>query len=156
MFDIVLKLYRAEYVHMFADNTMPPRFVYHYHDCWLKSMDSISLNYDDDSMIDRAATFSYQYMTSEPYSTYLSRHKTIDVKATDDFNTTASKDSVKQLVDNTNNEVNKTGNRSPANMTSEAARQFEKRISDETKTNGMTNQQAQAAQIAGEMHKYRR
>lgn len=156
VFDIVLKLYRAEYVHMFADNTMPPGFVYHYHDCWLKSMDSISLNYDDDSMIDRTATFSYQYMTSEPYSTYLSRHRTTDVEATDDFNTTASKDSVKQLVDNTNNEVNKTGNRSLANTTSEAARQFEKRISDETKTNGMTNQQAQAAQIAGEMHKYRR
>lgn len=155
VFDIVLKLYRAEYVHMFADNTMPPGFVYHYHNCWLKSMDSISLNYDDDSMIDRTATFSYQYMTSEPYSTYLSRHRTTEEPDTDDLNTTASKESTEKLVDNTMNEL-ATGNRSPANMSNEAAAQFEKRINDETKTNGMTNQQAQAAQIAGEMHKYRR
>lgn len=155
VFDIVLKLYRAEYVHMFADNTMPPGFVYHYHNCWLKSMDSISLNYDDDSMIDRTATFSYQYMTSEPYSTYLSRHRTTEEPDTDNLNTTASKESTEKLVDNTMNEL-ATGNRSPANMSNEAAAQFEKRINDETKTNGMTNQQAQAAQIAGEMHKYRR
>lgn len=156
VFDIVLKLYRAEYVHMFADNTMPPGFVYHYHDCWLKSMDSISLNYDDDSMIDRTATFSYQCMTSEPYSTYLSRHRTAETEDTDGINTTASKESAEKLVENASNEVNTTGSRSPANMSQEAAKQFEKRINDETKTNGMTNQQAQAAQIAGEMHKYRR
>ena len=155
VFDIVLKVYRAEYVHMFADNTMPPGFVYHYHDCWLKSMDSISLNYDDDSMIDRTATFSYQYMTSELYSTYLSRHRIVNEQDTDDLNTTASKESAEKLIDNAMNEID-TGSRSPANMSQEAAKQFEKRISDETKTNGMTNQQVQAAQIAGEMHKYRR
>ena len=155
VFDIVLKVYRAEYVHMFADNTMPPGFVYHYHDCWLKSMDSISLNYDDDSMIDRTATFSYQYMTSELYSTYLSRHRNVNEQDTDNLNTTASKESAEKLIDNAMNEID-TGSRSPANMSQEAAKQFEKRISDETKTNGMTNQQVQAAQIAGEMHKYRR
>lgn len=155
VFDIVLKVYRAEYVHMFADNTMPPGFVYHYHDCWLKSMDSISLNYDDDSMIDRTATFSYQYMTSELYSTYLSRHRIVNEQDTDNLNTTASKESAEKLIDNAMNEID-TGSRSPANMSQEAAKQFEKRISDETKTNGMTNQQVQAAQIAGEMHKYRR
>ena len=155
VFDIVLKVYRAEYVHMFADNTMPPGFVYHYHDCWLKSMDSISLNYDDDSMIDRTATFSYQYMTSELYSTYLSRHRIVNEQDTDNLNTTASKESAEKLIDNAMNEID-TGSRSPANMSQEAAKQFEKRISDETKTNGMTNQQVQVAQIAGEMHKYRR
>lgn len=156
VFDIVLKLYRAEYVHMFADDTMPPGFVYHYHDCWLKSMDSISLNYDDDSMIDRTATFSYQYMTSEPYSTYLSRYRTTDAENTDSINTTASKNVANQLMENASNEVNATGNKSPANMSSEAAKQFVKQINDETKINGMTSQQAQAAQISGEMHKYRR
>lgn len=156
VFDIVLKLYKAEYVHMFADNTMPPGFVYHYHDCWLKSMDSISLNYDDDSMIDRTATFSYQYMTSEPYSTYLSRYRTTDAENTDSINTTASKDATNQLMENASNEVNATGNKSPANTSSEAAKQFVKQINDETKINGMTSQQAQAAQISGEMHKYRR
>lgn len=156
VFDIVLKLYRAEYVHMFADNTMPPGFVYHYHNCWLKSMDSISLNYDDDSMIDRTATFSYQYMTSEPYSTYLSRHRTVETEDTDNVNIAASKESAEKLVENASNEVNTAGSRSPANMSQEATKQFEKRINDETKTNGMTNQQARAAQIAGEMHKYRR
>lgn len=156
VFDIVLKLYRAEYVHMFADDTMSPGFVYHYHDCWLKSMDSISLNYDNDSMIDRTATFSYQYMTTEPYSTYLSRHRTVAAENTNSVNTTASKNAAEQLMEYTSNEVNTAGNKAPANMSSEAAKQFEKRINDETKTNGMTNQQAQAAQIAGEMHKYRR
>ena len=76
VFDILLKIYKAENAHIFADEAAPPGFVYHFHKCWLKNIAGIELNYDDDKPIDRPAIFSYQYMSGVPYYEWISRNRT--------------------------------------------------------------------------------
>ena len=76
VFDILLKIYKAENAHIFADEAAPPGFVYHFHKCWLKNIAGIELNYDDDKPIDRPAVFSYQYMSGVPYYEWVSRNRT--------------------------------------------------------------------------------
>lgn len=76
VFDILLKIYKAENAHIFADEAAPPGFVYHFHKCWLKNIAGIELNYDDDKPIDRPAVFSYQYMSGVPYYEWISRNRT--------------------------------------------------------------------------------
>lgn len=77
VFDILLKIYKAENAHIFADEAAPPGFVYHFHKCWLKNVGGIELNYDDDKPIDRPTIFSYQYMSGVPYSVFVSRNRVI-------------------------------------------------------------------------------
>ena len=158
VFDIVLKIYKAENAHIFSDDLMPPGFVYHYHKCWLKMLDSIDLDYDNDSLIDRTATFSYQYMSSVPYSTYIARHQTSNI-VLDEVEIKGDNAAGEQLAAETNASVaddNTHGSRAPAYMTQEGAAQFEKNIANETKAMGSNADQAKAAAMAGEMHKYRR
>ena len=76
VFDILLKIYKAENAHIFADEAAPPGFVYHFHKCWLKNIAGIELNYDDDKPIDRPVVFSYQYMSGVPYYEWISRNRT--------------------------------------------------------------------------------
>ena len=76
VFDILLKIYKAENAHIFADEAAPPGFVYHFHKCWLKNIAGIELNYDDDKPIDRPAIFSYQYMSGVPYYEWISCNRT--------------------------------------------------------------------------------
>lgn len=156
VFDIVLKIYRAENAHIFSDDLMPPGFVYHYHRCWLKTLDSIDLDYDNDSLINRTATFSYQYMSSVPYSTYLARHQISNI-VLDEVEVKGDNEAGEQLAKEAEAATDNThGSRAPAYMTPEGAAQFEKNTAEETKAMGSNADQAIAAAMAGEMHKYRR
>jgi len=74
VFDILVKIYKAENTHIFADEAAPPGFVYHFHKCWLKNVGGIELNYDDDKPIDRPVVFSYQYMSGVPYYEWVTRN----------------------------------------------------------------------------------
>ena len=77
VFDILLKIYKAENAHIFADEAAPPGFVYHFHKCWLKNVAGIELNYDNDKPIDRPVIFSYQYMSGVPYYEWVSRNRVV-------------------------------------------------------------------------------
>lgn len=77
VFDILLKIYKPSNAHAFADESAVPGFVYHFHNCWLKNIAGIELNYDDDSPIDRPVIFSYQYMSSTTYYEFATRNKAI-------------------------------------------------------------------------------
>lgn len=77
VFDILLKIYKAENAHAFADEAAPPGFVYHFHKCWLKNVAGIELNYDNDKPIDRPVIFSYQYMSGVPYYEWVSRNRVV-------------------------------------------------------------------------------
>lgn len=146
VFDIVLKLYKAEHAHIFNDDIMPPGFVYHYHKCWLKSIDSIDLDYDNDSMIDRNAVFSYQYMSSVPYSTYVQRYKTSDNDIVLDEVTVKASNIFEQ----------ETPTKPEFDVHKAQLEQIKQNAADQARAEGSNNNQATAAAIAGEMHKYRR
>lgn len=91
VFDILLKIYKAENAHIFADEAAPPGFVYHFHKCWLKNVGGIELNYDNDTPIDRPTIFSYQYMSGVPYYEWVSRNRVISdsERLTEAYNETA-------------------------------------------------------------------
>lgn len=73
VFDVILKLYKPADVHLFGDVDKYPQYIYKYNKCWLKNIDALTLNYDDDSPIDRSVTFSYQYLTTYTYYEYIRR-----------------------------------------------------------------------------------
>lgn len=73
--DIVVNVYPPEIAHAFnnSDEILHPAFVYTYKNCWLKSIAQLALDYDSDEMIDRDAVFTYQYVMSEDWQSYVNR-----------------------------------------------------------------------------------
>lgn len=146
VFDIVLKIYKADNSHIFGDDIAPPGFVYHFHKCWLKNIAAMDLNYDSDNMIDRSVVFSYQYMSGVPYYVYQSRHDVSNDAALDQISQTNA--AVKEMV----NESNASTSKSPAQMTPEGAAQWQQSMVDQTNAQGARIDAAKAAQYAG-MHR---
>lgn len=157
LFDIVLKLYRPVNVHIFGDESVrPPEFIYHYRNCWLKNIDSLDLNYDDDSVIDRTATFSYQYLITCTYAEYQMKYGALNDF---DWEKSPSKDgsawndplASKDAQTPPQGEVNlDSRNLSPANMTPQAAKEFRETYKDTAGGNAAAysnymQQQAEAA-----------
>src|SRR5574344_853647 len=138
LFDIVLKLYRPCDAHAFGDNkSNHPQYIYHYHKCWIKNLGSIELNYNDDTQIDREVVFSYQYLTTSTYDEYLAKHLSQPREASQDEminyadNLSYLPDLDDEFVDNT------TMNRSPANMSEGAARDFVETYAPKAQPNSM-------------------
>ena len=130
LFDIVLKLYRPCDAHAFADNkNNHPQYIYHYHKCWIKNLGSIELNYNDDTPIDREVVFSYQYLTTSTYDEYLAKNLSQSSEASQEETINAS-NSNEKFTDNTMN-------RSPANMSEDAARDFVETYAPKNKQNSM-------------------
>ena len=153
VFDIVLKIYKADNAHIFADDIAPPGFVYHFHKCWLKNVNGIDLNYDDDSMINRDVIFSYQYMSSVPYYVYRMRNQVHVDNPEEEVQ--QSTEQAKEMVKDAESSISK----SPAYMTPEGAKQFVDSVQDQTRVEGArrsAEQQSQYAAQQAEMHKYRR
>lgn len=73
--DIVVNVYPPEIAHAFnnSDEILHPAFIYTYKNCWLKSVAQLALDYDSDEMIDRDAVFTYQYVLSEDWASYVDR-----------------------------------------------------------------------------------
>lgn len=127
LFDIVLKLYRPCDAHAFGDNKKNhPQYIYHYHKCWIKNLGSIELNYNDDTPIDREVVFSYQYLTTSTYDEYLAKHLSQPREASQDemINYADNLSYLPDLPDLDEDVDNTTMNRSPANMSEGAARDF--------------------------------
>lgn len=138
LFDIVLKMYRPCDAHAFGDNKKNhPQYIYHYHKCWIKNLGSIELNYNDDTPIDREVVFSYQYLTTSTYNEYLAKHLSQPKEASQDEminyadNLNYLPDLDDEFVDNT------TMNRSPANMSEGAARDFVETYAPKAQLNSM-------------------
>lgn len=138
LFDIVLKMYRPCDAHAFGDNKRNhPQYIYHYHKCWIKNIGSIELNYNDDTQIDREVIFSYQYLTTSTYDEYLAKHLSQPREASQDEminyadNLNYLPDLDDEFVDNT------TMNRSPANMSEGAARDFVETYAPKAQPNSM-------------------
>lgn len=138
LFDIVLKMYRPCDAHAFGDNKRNhPQYIYHYHKCWIKNLGSIELNYNDDTPIDREVVFSYQYLTTSTYDEYLAKHLSQPREASQDEminyadNLNYLPDLDDEFVDNT------TMNRSPANMSEGAARDFVETYAPKAQPNSM-------------------
>ncbi len=138
LFDIVLKLYRPCDAHAFGDNKKNhPQYIYHYHKCWIKNLGSIELNYNDDTPIDRDVVFSYQYLTTSTYDEYLAKHLSQPREASQDEminyadNLSYLPDLDDEFADNT------TMNRSPANMSEGAARDFVETYAPKAQPNSM-------------------
>lgn len=130
LFDIVLKLYRPCDAHAFADNeNNHPQYIYHYHKCWIKNLGSIELNYNDDTQIDREVVFSYQYLTTSTYDEYLAKNLSQSSEASQEETINAS-NSNEKFTDNTMN-------RSPANMSEDAARDFVETYAPKNQQNSM-------------------
>lgn len=130
LFDIVLKLYRPCDAHAFADNeNNHPQYIYHYHKCWIKNLGSIELNYNDDTPIDREVVFSYQYLTTSTYDEYLAKNLSQSSEASQEETINAS-NSNEKFTDNTMN-------RSPANMSEDAARDFVETYAPKNQQNSM-------------------
>lgn len=130
LFDIVLKLYRPCDAHAFADNeNNHPQYIYHYHKCWIKNLGSIELNYNDDTPIDREVVFSYQYLTTSTYDEYLAKNLSQSSEASQEETINASNLNEK-FTDNTMN-------RSPANMSEDAARDFVETYAPKNQQNSM-------------------
>lgn len=128
LFDVVLKLYRPCDAHAFGDNKRNhPQYIYHYHKCWIKNIGSIELNYNDDTQIDREVVFSYQYLTTSTYDEYLAKNLSQPREASQDemINYVENIHDLHELPDLDDEFVdNTTMNRSPANMSEGAARDF--------------------------------
>jgi len=143
LFDIVLKLYRPCDAHAFGDNKKNhPQYIYHYHKCWIKNLGSIELNYNDDTPIDREVVFSYQYLTTSTYDEYLAKYLSQPREASQeeminyfenihDLHELLDLDLDDEFVDNT------TMNRSPANMSEDAARDFVETYAPKNQQNSM-------------------
>lgn len=140
LFDVVLKLYRASDTHAFGDIAEnKPQYVYHYHKCWIKNLGSIDLNYDDDNPIDRTVILSYQYLTTSTYDEYLAKNLYTPKEM--------SQEEILDYIDNVEalNELedldvdidDTTMNRSPANMTEKAAKDFVETYAANSQTNNM-------------------
>lgn len=130
LFDIVLKLYKPCDAHAFADNeNNHPQYIYHYHKCWIKNLGSIELNYNDDTPIDREVVFSYQYLTTSTYDEYIAKNLSQPSEASQEETINASNLNEK-FTDNTMN-------RSPANMSEDAARDFVETYAPKNQQNSM-------------------
>lgn len=141
LFDIVLKLYRPCDAHAFGDNKRNhPQYIYHYHKCWIKNFGSIELNYNDDTPIDREVVFSYQYLTTSTYDEYLAKHLSQPREASQEemINYADNLSYLPDLPDFDDEFVdNTTMNRSPANMSEGAARDFVETYAPKAQPNSM-------------------
>ena len=141
LFDIVLKLYRPCDAHAFGDNKKNhPQYIYHYHKCWIKNIGSIELNYNDDTQIDREVVFSYQYLTTSTYAEYLAKHLSQPREASQEemINYADNLSYLPDLPDLDDEFVdNTTMNRSPANMSEGAARDFVETYAPKAQPNSM-------------------
>lgn len=141
LFDIVLKLYRPCDAHAFGDNKKNhPQYIYHYHKCWIKNLGSIELNYNDDTPIDREVVFSYQYLTTSTYDEYLAKHlsQPKEVSQEEMINYIDNIIALSELPDLDDEFVdNTTMNRSPANMSEGAARDFVETYAPKAQPNSM-------------------
>lgn len=137
-----------------VDSSQYPTFVYFYKGCDLKSVKQIEFNYEDDKPIDVPCEWVYQFFEEMTFDEYLQRYGSAaeddvaskeeavddEFKPFDDSDLPSAQEGIDNLINDAKNSPildkylfgkdagkyydNSTGNRSPANMTSEGASNF--------------------------------